>query len=284
MGKSHWIDFHSALFPVCSCTMNTAMLNTAVRAARNASSLIKRYMGRTDSLKIDQKHPNDFVTEVDKLSEQEIIGTLSEAYPDHAIYAEESGKHNTGDDDNKPTWIIDPLDGTTNFIHDIPQFAISIGMKAEGHLQVGVIYDPVRDELFTAMRGDGARLNNRKIRINPNTRLQGSLLGTGFPYYQYDHLDHYLAILKEVITKTSGVRRPGSAALDLAYTAAGRFDGFWEFNLQAWDIAAGALLVQEAGGIITDFNGEHDYMQTGDVLCGPPRVHQELLDIIRATA
>ncbi len=260
--------------------MNAAMLNTAVRAARNAGNLIKRYVDRTDLLKVSQKQPNDFVTEVDKLSEQEIIGTLSEAYPDHAFYAEESGQHNTGDED-RPMWIIDPLDGTTNFIHGIPQFAISIGMQAAGHLQVGVIYDPVHDELFTATRGDGAKLNNRRLRINPDTRLQGSLIATGFPYYQYHYLDHYLAILREVITKTSGVRRPGSAALDLAYTAAGRFDGFWEFNLQAWDIAAGTLLIQEAGGIVTDTDGGHDYLKTGNMLCGPPRVHQELLDIIR---
>ncbi len=282
--ESHAIDFHFGLFPVWSHAMSAAMLNTAVRAARNAGNLIKRYMDRVDTLKVSKKQPNDFVTEVDKLSEQEIIGTLSEAYPDHAIYAEESGKHNTGDDVNKPTWIIDPLDGTTNFIHGIPQFAISIGMQAEGHLQVGVIYDPVHDELFTAMRGDGAKLNNRRLRINPNTRLQGSLIATGFPYYQYDYLDHYLAILKEVITKTSGIRRPGSAALDLAYTAAGRFNGFWEFNLQAWDIAAGALLIQEAGGIVTDFNDKQDYLKTGNILCGPPKVHQELLDIIKATS
>ena len=278
------MDFHSGLFPVWSCAMNVAMLNTAVRAARNAGNLINRYVDRIDSLKINQKQPNDFVTEVDTLSEQEIIGTLSEAYPDHAFYAEESGKHNTSDDDNKTIWIIDPLDGTANFIHGIPQFAISIGMKAEGRLQVGVIYDPIQDELFTAMRGAGARLNNRRIRINPNSRLQGSLVATGFPYNQYDCLDRYMVILKEVIMKTSGVRRPGSAALDLAYTAAGRFDGFWEFALQAWDIAAGALLVQEAGGIVTDFDGGQDYLQTGDILCGPPKVHQELLNIIRATA
>lgn len=263
--------------------MNNAMLNTAVRAARNAGNLINRYVDRIDSLNVSQKQPNDFVTEVDKLSEQEIIGTLTEAYPGCAIHAEESGRHNAGNDD-KPVWIIDPLDGTTNFIHGVPQFAISIGMQAAGHLQVGVIYDPLHDELFTAARGDGARLNNRRLRINPNIRLQGSLIATGFPYYQYNYLDRYLAILREVITQTSGVRRLGSAALDLAYTAAGRFDGFWEFNLQAWDIAAGALLVQEAGGIVTDVDGGLDYMKAGDILCGPPMVHRELLDIIRATA
>ena len=216
-------------------------------------------------------------------AEKEIIGTLLAAYPDHAILAEESGKHNLSDGKDKPTWIIDPLDGTTNFIHGVGQFAVSIGLKAAQALQVGVIYDPSRDELFTAARGEGAKLNDRKIRINPETKLQGSLIGTGFPYYQYDDLQRYLAILETVITRTAGVRRAGSAALDLAYVAAGRYDGFWEFGLQPWDIAAGALLVQEAGGIVSDFDGEQGFLASGDVVCGAPRVHQELLGIIRGS-
>lgn len=263
--------------------MNTAMLNTAVRAARNAGNLINRYVDRVDSLKIGKKQLNDFVTEVDHLSEQEIIGTLKQAYPDHAFLGEEGGSQNSTDS-KQPTWIIDPLDGTTNFLHGIPQFAVSIALQHEGQLQVGVIYDPSRDELFTATKGGGARVNNRRIRVNANTKLSGSVIGTGFPYYQYDYLDRYMDILKTVITKTAGVRRPGSAALDLAYTAAGRFDGFWEFNLKPWDIAAGALLVQEAGGIVSDFNNSHDYLNNGDIVCGPPKVHQELLSIIQETA
>ncbi len=263
--------------------MNNAMLNTAVKAARNAGNLINRYVDRVDSLKVGTKQLNDFVTEVDHFSEQEIIGTLKQAYPDHAFIGEEGGTQNSKDE-KQPTWIIDPLDGTTNFLHGIPQFAVSIALQHEGQIQVGVVYDPSRDELFTATKGGGARVNNRRIRVNANTKLSGSLIATGFPYYQYDYLDRYMEILKTVITKTSGIRRPGSAALDLAYTAAGRFDGFWEFNLKSWDIAAGALLVQEAGGIVSDFSNGHDYLKSGDILCGPPKVHQELLDIIQESA
>lgn len=261
-----------------------AMLNIAVRAARNAGSLITRYVDRIDTLKIGTKRHNDFVSEVDQMAEQEIINTIKQAYPQHAILAEESGSHNQQEGDAQPTWIIDPLDGTTNFLHGFPQFAISIAMKSEGRLQVGVIYDPMRQELYTAMRGAGARLNDRRMRINPNTRLEGSLIGTGFPYYQYDCLDRYMAILKTVIIRTAGVRRPGSAALDLAYVAAGRLDGFWEFNLKPWDIAAGILMVQEAGGLASDFNDEQDYLQSGNIVCGAPKIHRALLDIIQSTA
>jgi myo-inositol-1(or 4)-monophosphatase len=254
-------------------------LNTAVRAARNAGDIIIRYVDRIDTLKIGTKQHNDFVSEVDELSEQEIINSLKKAYPDHAILAEESSPDNQHDSDH-PTWIIDPLDGTTNFLHGFPQFAISIALKQNNELQVGVIYDPMRQELFTAIRGSGARLNDRRLRINPNTKLDGSLIATGFPYYRYDYLDRYMAILKEVITRTAGVRRPGSAALDLAYTAAGRFDGFWEFNLKAWDIAAGALMVREAGGLVSDFNDQAGFLDSGNIVCGAPRVHEELQKII----
>jgi myo-inositol-1(or 4)-monophosphatase len=254
-------------------------LNTAVRAARNAGDIIIRYVDRIDTLKIGTKQHNDFVTEVDQLAEQEIINSLKKAYPDHAILAEESGKHNEHDPAH-PTWIIDPLDGTTNFLHGFPQFAVSIALRQDKELQVGVIYDPMRQELFTATRGGGARLNDRRLRINPQTKLEGSLIATGFPYYRYDYLDKYMAILKDVITRTAGVRRPGSAALDLAHTAAGRFDGFWEFNLKAWDIAAGALLVREAGGIVSDFKNEGGFLENGNIVCGAPRVHEELLEII----
>jgi len=256
-------------------------LNTAIRAARNAGDIIIRYVDRIDSLKIGTKQHNDFVSEVDQLAEQEIIYTLKKAYPDHAILAEESGTHDMQEDDKHPTWIIDPLDGTTNFLHGFPQFAVSIALKQENQLQVGVIYDPMRQELFTATRGGGARLNDRRIRMNPNTKLEGSLIATGFPYYRYDYLDQYMEILKEVITKTAGVRRPGSAALDLAHTAAGRFDRCWEFNLQAWDIAAGALIVQEAGGIVSDFENGPGYLESGNIVCGSPRVQQELFEIIQ---
>lgn len=261
-----------------------ALLNIAVRAARNAGDITTRYIDRIDTLKIGTKQHNDFVSEVDQLAEQEIINTIKQAYPQHTILAEESGYHNQKEDKNHPIWIIDPLDGTTNFLHGFPQFAISIAMQSEGRLQIAVIYDPMRQELYTATNGGGARLNDRRIRINPNTRLEGSLIGTGFPYYQYDHLDRYINILKTVITKTAGVRRPGAAALDLAYVAAGRLDGFWEFNLKPWDIAAGVLLVQEAGGMVSDFDGEQNYLDSGNIVCGAPRVHQALLEIIQASA
>ena len=258
-----------------------AQLNIAIRAARNAGDIITRYVDRIDTLKIGTKQHNDFVTEVDQQAEQEILYTLKKAYPDHAFLAEESGKHNEQKDSKHPLWIIDPLDGTTNFIHGIPQFAVSIALQQDNHLQVGVIYDPMSQELFTATRGGGARLNDRRMRMNPNARLEGSLIGTGFPYYRFDALDNYMGILKEVITKTAGARRPGSAALDLAYTAAGRYAGFWEFNLQPWDIAAGALLVQEAGGMVSDFDNTDGYLQNGNIVCGAPHVHQELLEIIQ---
>ena len=263
-----------------TATMSAALLNTAVRAARNAGKLITRYVGRIDTVKITQKKRHDFVTEVDKLAEQEIIGTLTDAYPDFAILAEESGARD-GAAADKPVWIIDPLDGTTNFIHGIPHFSVSIALKAKDQLQIGVVYDPIRNELFTAIRGEGAKLNDRKIRVAPGAQLQGALVGTGFPYHQYDYLDRYLAILRQITIRTSGIRRAGSAALDLAYTAAGRLDGFWEFNLQAWDLAAGALLVQEAGGIVTDFNGKQDYMTGGDIVCGPANAQREMLQIIK---
>lgn len=255
-------------------------LNIAIRAARRAGDLVTRYIDRVDALKIGTKQHNDFVSEVDRLAEEEIIATIRQSFPEHHILAEESGHH--GNAHGQPSWIIDPLDGTTNFLHGFPQFGISIAMRSEGNLQVGVIYDPMRQELYTAIRGEGARLNDKRIRINPGTKLEGSLIGTGFPYHQYDYLDRYMAILKDIITRTAGVRRPGSASLDLAYVAAGRLDGFWEFNLKPWDIAGGALLVLEAGGMVSDFDNEPGYLDSGNIVCGAPRVHKALLEIIQS--
>jgi myo-inositol-1(or 4)-monophosphatase len=260
-----------------------AMLNTAVRAARNAGNIIVRYVDRIDTLTIGTKKHNDFVSEVDRMAEQEIIGTLKKAYPGHAILAEESGQHGQSGDDRQPTWIIDPLDGTTNFLHGFPQFAVSIALRQEGQLQVGVVYDPMRQELYTAMRGAGSHLNDRRIRVKPMSKLDGCLIGTGFPFRNYEDLDPYLKIFREIITKTAGIRRPGSAALDLAYVAAGRFDGFWEMSLSPWDIAAGVLLVQEAGGIVSDFNNAPGYLDSGNIVCGAPKIHQALLEIIQTS-
>lgn len=251
-------------------------LNIAIRAARKAGDTISRAVDRTDRLKITVKDQNDFVSEIDKKAESQIIDVIKKAYPDHAILAEESGSH-SGDD---YLWIIDPLDGTTNFIHGFPQFSVSIALQYKGRLEVAVVYDPMRQELFTATRGGGAQMNDRRIRVSGHRGLPGSLLGTGFPYKNFSRLDSYLGMLKSLITQTSGIRRPGSAALDLAYVAAGRLDGFWEMGLKPWDIAAGVLIVQEAGGLITDLRGGHDFMETGDIVAGNSKMIKGMLQTI----
>jgi len=249
------------------------MLNIAVRAARNAGNLIVRYLDRVDQLTISSKEHNDFVTEVDRGAEQEIIGVIRKAYPDHAILAEESGAQQ-GDDYQ---WIIDPLDGTTNFLHGFPQFSVSIALRHEGRLEQAVVYDPMRQELFTASRGAGALLNDRRIRVSKQRALEGALLGTGFPYKDQQHLDAYLGMFRALMKDTAGIRRPGSAALDLAYVAAGRFDGFWEIGLNIWDMAAGVLLVQEAGGLVSDFAGGHDFLSTGNIVAATPKLLPAML-------
>mgnify|MGYP001813441688 FL=1 len=254
------------------------MLNIAVRAARAAGDIIVRNMDRLDRIKVATKQNNDFVSNVDHLAEETIISTIKQAYPDHGILAEESGKQAEG---SEFQWIIDPLDGTTNYLHGFPQFAVSIALKYKDRLEVGVIYDPVSQELFTASRGNGAMLNDRKIRVTSHKGLQNALLGTGFPYYDQSYLDTYLETMKELMQRTSGIRRPGSAALDLAWLAAGRIDGFWEFNLKAWDIAAGALIVREAGGIVSDFENKGNYLESGDIIAAGPKVFPEMLKIIQ---
>lgn len=253
------------------------MLNIAVRAARAAGDLIVRHIDRLDTLSITSKDRNDFVSEVDRQAEDAIIRTLRKAYPHHSILAEESGAH-AGDDYQ---WVIDPLDGTTNFLHGFPQFAVSIALLHKGRLEQGVVYDPLRQELFTATRGAGAMLNNRRVRVSARPGLSGALLGTGFPYNNHTHLDAYLAMLKDLIVETAGVRRPGSAALDLAYVAAGRLDGFWEIGLKPWDLAAGALLVQEAGGIVGDFTGAPSFMKNGHIVAGNAKVFAAIIKTLR---
>jgi len=255
------------------------MLNTAVKAARAAGNIIVRHMDRLDRLKVTTKQNNDFVSNVDYQSEQAIIDILKYAYPDHGILAEESGKQ---DEEADFQWIIDPLDGTTNYLHGFPQFSVSIALKHKNRLEVGVIYDPIAQELFTASRGNGATLNGKKIRVTGHKGLHNALLGTGFPYYDQSYLDTYLETMKALMQKTAGLRRPGSAALDLAWLAAGRIDGFWEFNLKAWDIAAGALIVREAGGIVSDFNNQDGYLQSGDIIAAAPKVFPEMIQIIQA--
>ncbi len=251
------------------------MVSIAVRAARSAGNIIVRALDRVDTLQIIEKKQNDFVTEVDQRAEQEIIKTLRRAYPDHAIIAEESGEQNKRD--SEYTWIIDPLDGTTNFLHGFPQFAVSIALRYKNKIQHAVVYNPVNDEMFTASRGDGAQLNERRIRVAKRKSLQGALLATGIPFREDQDLDLYLATLKPMIEGTAGVRRAGSAALDLAYVAAGRFDGFWEFGLNSWDMAAGCLLIEEAGGVLTDFAGDDNYLDSGNVVAGNLKVHAEMM-------
>jgi len=254
------------------------MLNIAIRAARSAGNIIVRSMEHIDRLRITVKAENDFVTEVDRAAEKEIIRTLHKAYPNHGILAEESGLQ-TGDDEN--IWIIDPLDGTTNFLHGFPQFAVSIALQHKGRLEQAVVYDPLRQELFTATRGRGALLNERRIRVSAKRDLEGALLGTGFPFKQQQYLDMYMDTFKALFPMTAGIRRAGSAALDLAYVAAGRLDGFWEIGLQKWDMAAGALLIQEAGGFVSDFGGDNDYMNTGNLVAANPKLIKPLLSNIK---
>jgi len=257
-------------------------LNIAVKAARRAGQIINRASNDLDLIQVTTKQPNDFVTEVDKAAEAAIIDTLRDAYPEYRILAEESGSSaGKGGGDSEYQWIIDPLDGTTNFIHGMPQYAVSIALAKAGVIEQAVIFDPNRNELFTASKGGGAFLNERRIRVSRRNKLQDSLIGTGFPYRMFDHIDTYLAIFKELAQKTAGQRRPGAASLDLAYVACGRFDGFWEFGLSPWDMAAGALLISEAGGLVSDMRGEASYLETGNLIAGTPKVFAPLLDLIQ---
>jgi myo-inositol-1(or 4)-monophosphatase len=249
------------------------MLNIAVRAARSAGDLIMRRFERLDTIAVETKQRNDYVSEVDREAEGRIIDTLLRTYPSHGILAEESGERK-GDGH---VWIIDPLDGTTNFLHGFPHFAVSIALMADDRLEQGVIYDPVRQELFTASRGSGAEVNNRRMRVSQRRGLEGALLGTGFPYRDDQPDDAYIDMLRDFMRLSAGVRRPGSAALDLAYLAAGRIDGFWELGLSRWDIAAGALLVREAGGIVGDIHGGDDYLASGDVIAANPKVYHAMM-------
>lgn len=253
------------------------MVNIAVRAARAAGNIIVRNMDRIDRLTIATKSSNDFVSEVDQRAEAAIIEVLKQSYPDHGIYAEESGRQ---DEKAEYQWIIDPLDGTTNYLHGFPQFSVSIALRHKARLEAAVIYDPMSQELFTAARGEGAQMNEKRIRVSGRKGLKGALLGTGFPYTDQSYIDTYLATMKALMAPTAGIRRPGSAALDLAWLAAGRTDGFWEFNLNAWDIAAGALIVREAGGIVADFCGRDGYLESGDIIAASPKVFPEMLKII----
>lgn len=252
------------------------MLNIAVRAARSAGNVIVRSLQHVEHIEITKKGRNDFVSDVDRLAEQEIINVIHKAYPDHAILAEESGQR--GDSDT--VWVIDPLDGTTNFLHAFPHYCVSIAIMVRGKIEHGVIYDPLRDELFTATRGAGAQLNDRRIRVAKRKDLNNALLATGFPFKYPQHVQPYLATFNVLFVQVADIRRAGSAALDLAYVAAGRLDGYWEIGLQKWDLAAGVLLVEEAGGVVSDFTGNDDYFEPGNVVAGNITTHKAMLDSI----
>jgi myo-inositol-1(or 4)-monophosphatase len=255
------------------------MLNIAVKAARRAGSLINRAALDRTQLEIHSKRANDFVTQVDKAAEAAIIDVIRQAFPDHAILGEESGAIAGSKDEYR--WVIDPLDGTTNFIHGFPQYCVSIALQHRGTTTHGVIYDPGRNELFTASKGSGAFLDDRRIRVTKCAALKDALVGTGFPFKELSRLDLYFKQLREVMQKSSGVRRAGAAALDLAYVAAGRMDAFWEMGLSAWDMAAGALMVQEAGGLVGDLAGEANYLENGDIAAATPKVFPQLLTALK---
>jgi myo-inositol-1(or 4)-monophosphatase len=255
------------------------MLSIAVRAARRAGSIINRAALAGGNLQVESKRANDFVTEVDRSAEAAIIEIVQKSYPEHGILGEETGSIGSGKQEYR--WIIDPLDGTTNFIHGFPQYCVSIAVERRGTLTHAVVYDPLRDELFTASKGGGAFLNDRRIRVSKCARLGDALLGTGFPFKELKRVDLYIKQLRYLMEASSGVRRAGAAALDLAYVACGRLDGFWELGLSPWDVAAGALLIQEAGGLVADLDGDQTFLDSGDVCASAPKLFPAFLQALR---
>lgn len=259
------------------------MLNIALRAARAAGELIARSVERLDVISVSEKDARDYVTEIDRAAEQTIVQALQKAYPSHAILGEEGSNILGSGEGADYQWIIDPLDGTTNFIRGVPHFAVSIACKYRGRLEHAVVLDPIRQEEFTASRGRGAALNGRRLRVSARKSLEGALLGTGFPFRdeQMDDIDNYLGMFRSLVGQTAGLRRAGAASLDLAYVAAGRYDAFWEFGLSEWDMAAGALLIQEAGGLVSDFNGGHDFLEKGQIVAGNTKCFKAVLTAIQ---
>ncbi len=255
------------------------MINVAIKAARAAGAIINRAALDVEAVRISQKQVNDFVTEVDHASERAIIDTLLTAYPDHGILAEESGSEH-GNPKADHIWIIDPLDGTTNFIHGFPVYCVSIALQVRGKLEQAVVYDPSRNDLFTATKGRGAFMNDRRIRVSKRTRLDECLLSTGFPFRPEDDFDKYLRLMGDVMQRTAGLRRPGAAALDLAYVAAGFSDGFFELGLQPWDMAAGALLITEAGGLVGNFTGDANFLEQRECMAASPRIYAQLVPLL----
>jgi myo-inositol-1(or 4)-monophosphatase len=256
------------------------MLNVAIKAARAAGVIINRAALDVESVRVSQKMANDFVTEVDQASENIIIDTLLTAYPDHGILAEESGQ-TRGNPQSEHIWIIDPLDGTTNFIHGFPFYCVSIALQSKGKLEQAVVYDPTRNDLFTSTRGRGAFMNDRRLRVSKRIRLQDCLISTGFPFRPDDDFATYLKLMSEVMKRTAGLRRPGAAALDLAYVAAGFCDGFFETGLHPWDMAAGSLLITEAGGLVGNFTGDADYLHQRECMAANPKIFAQLVGLLQ---
>lgn len=255
------------------------MLNIGIRAARAAGQVITRSVDRVDTLRIDKKQRNDFVTEIDRKAEEDIMGVLKRAYPDHAFLGEESGLQ--GKTDSEYRWVIDPLDGTTNFLHGFPHFSVSIALLHKGKPFQAVVYDPMRQELFTAGKGEGAFLDGKRLRVSKVSQLEDALVGTGFPYRDGQDLDFYQRCMRHYTERAGGIRRMGSAALDLAYVAAGRLDGVWLMGLHSWDVAAGGLIVREAGGLLNDFDGGDNWMEGGETIAATPRVHHAMLQVMK---
>lgn len=254
------------------------ILTTAWKAARKAGSMMLRASNNLNNIKVDNKAINDFVSEIDREAERILVAAIQETYPHHAILSEEAGQ--IGNAKAEYQWIIDPLDGTTNYLHGHKQFAISMGLLHKGVLTEALVYAPEQNDLYTASRGQGALLNDKRIRVSQRIEMSRSLIATGFPVVDQSIMDTYLSILKDVLAKSAGGRREGSAALDLCHVACGRADGFFEFNLKPWDIAAGALIVQEAGGMVTDMHGEQEWLETGNIVAGNPKILAQLLQII----
>jgi myo-inositol-1(or 4)-monophosphatase len=252
-----------------------SFLSHVEEIARLGGAQLMAHWRSLDNDQVNEKARNDLVSAADLASERTILDEVANRFPSHRVLAEESGLSSS--DGSAPTWIVDPLDGTTNFVHGIPQFAVSIGVAIEGRVDFGVIFDPCKEDMFAAARGRGARWNGAPCRVSDRTSIAGSLIATGFPFKAHRLLDPYLAIFKDVFLRCKAIRRPGAAALDLAYTACGLFDGFFEFQLSPWDVAAGSVLVEEAGGIITDMEGEAGFVSNGNVVCGPSGVHRDLL-------
>jgi len=258
--------------------MTHPVLNVAVGAAQAAASIMRRQLQRVDAIPVERKARHDYVSEVDRACEAEIVREIRRFYPDHAFLCEESGPSG----DSESVWIIDPLDGTSNFLHGIPHFAVSIAYQLKGRVEHAVVYDPMRDELFTASRGSGASLNQRRIRVSGRKGLEGAVLATAFPFRQPRLLPRYSRVFQAVLTNIEDFRRAGTASLDLAWTAAGRLDGYFEIGLNAWDVAAGTLIVREAGGVVMDFDGNDAVEEAGSIIAAPYKVMTPLRRIVAA--